>query len=58
MNKLRQPMSEGSSCISGIHKVRFTPANGTIVDIMSVSFNDYFRQRNASSYNRGMESGA
>ena len=36
MNKLRQPMSEGSFCVSGTHKVCFSPANGTIVDIMSI----------------------
>ena len=30
-------MSEGSFCVSGTRKVRFSPANGNIVDLMSVS---------------------
>ena len=45
-----QLTSEGSCCVSCIRKVRFSLAIRMIVDFMSVSFSDRFRQRNASSY--------
>ena len=54
-NGLRQLTSESSYCVGDTRKVRFSPAIGTIVDFMSVSFSNRFSKRNGSYYDHATE---